>query len=80
MLADTSTASELIKLVWLEYGEGCSEEDLHGVRKTGLFYIVVPDKTCKFKYEKCAEKRGLKYNFTILMPMNFTGVDKYFLL
>jgi len=25
MLADTSTASELVKFVWVEYGEGCSE-------------------------------------------------------
>jgi hypothetical protein len=30
MLADFSTASELMKRVWVEYGEGCSKEDIHG--------------------------------------------------
>jgi len=30
MLADSSTARELIKRVWVEHGEGCSEEDIHG--------------------------------------------------
>jgi hypothetical protein len=29
MLADLSTASELLKRVWVEYGEGCSE-DVYG--------------------------------------------------
>jgi hypothetical protein len=29
MLADSSTASELIKRVCVEYGEGRSEEDIH---------------------------------------------------
>ena len=53
MLADSSTASVLIERVWVEYGEGCSEKDIHGVRKTGLFYSMVPDGTCKFK---CVDK------------------------
>lgn len=43
MLADSSTGSELIRRVWVEYGEGCSEEDIDGVCKTGLFYKMVPD-------------------------------------
>lgn len=43
MLADSPTGSELIRRVWVEYGEGCSEEDIDGVCKTGLFYKMVPD-------------------------------------
>ena len=80
MLADSSTGSDLIKRVWVEYGEGCSEEVIDGVRKTVLFYSVVPDRTCKFKCEKCADGRSCKNSFTILMRVNFTAVDRFFFL
>jgi len=70
----------LIKRVWVEYGEGCSEEENHGVRKTELFYSLVADGTCKFKCEKCAGGRRLKNSFKILTFVIFTVVDKFFLL
>jgi len=77
MLADSSTASELLKSVWVEYGEGCSEEGIQCVRKTGLFYSMVSDGTCKFKCEKCADRIILKNSFTILIRLNFTGVHRF---
>ena len=78
MLADSSTASELLKRVWVEYGEGCNEEGIQCVRKTGLFYSMVPEGTCKFKCEKCADGSIRKNSFTILKRMNFTGVERFF--
>ena len=65
MLADSSTGCELIKRVWVEHGEGCSKEDIHSVRKTGLFCDMVPNGACKFKCENCADGRRRNNNFTI---------------
>ena len=62
MLADSPTGSDLIKRVWVECGEVCCEEDIDGVCITGLFYSVVPDRTCKLKCEKCANGRSRKNN------------------
>lgn len=73
-------ASELIKRVCVEYGEGCSEEDIRVVRKTRLFYSMVPDGTCKFKCEKCVVGRRRKNSFTIFNRVNFTGFDRFFFI
>ena len=55
----------MIKRVWVEHGEGCSEEDIHSVRKAGLFCDMVPNGVCKFKCVKCADGRRRNNNFTI---------------
>ena len=60
MLAGSSSGSELIKRVWVEYGEGCSEEDIDSVRKTGLFYKMLPDGTCKLNVKNVLMEEGVR--------------------
>ncbi|XP_039755819.1 tigger transposable element-derived protein 4-like [Pararge aegeria] len=57
-----------------------SEEDIFNADETGLFFKLTPDKTLKFKGEKCVGGKLSKERITVLVAANMSGTEKRKLL
>lgn len=69
-----------LKDVWPQIRKNYSDENIFNADETGLFYKMTPDKTLKFKGEKCSGGKLSKERITVLLAVNLTGSIKRKLL
>jgi hypothetical protein len=69
------TAAEWLNKVRPEVREGYSDSDIFKADETGIFFRLTPDKTLKFKVDKCAGRKLSKYRITVLCA-NSNGTEK----
>lgn len=62
--------------VWPKLREGYKDEDIFNADETGIFYKLLPDKTLKYKNEKCIGGKLAKERLTALVCTNMTGTEK----
>lgn len=65
---------------WPEISRGYSEDDIFNGDETGLFFKMTPDKTLKFKGEKCSGGKQSKERITVWVCANMSGKEKRRLL
>ncbi|XP_023238913.1 tigger transposable element-derived protein 4-like [Centruroides sculpturatus] len=66
--------------VWPKLRGEYADEDIYNADETGIFYKLLPDKTFKFKKEKCVVGKLAKDRITAFVCANMTGTDKRKLL
>ncbi|XP_023228548.1 tigger transposable element-derived protein 4-like [Centruroides sculpturatus] len=66
--------------VWPKLRGEYADEDIYNADETGIFYKLLPDKTFKFKNEKCVGGKLAKDRITAFVCANMTGTDKRKLL
>ena len=73
---NTETTQEWITTVWPNVREGYADCDIFNADETGIFYRLTPDKTLKFKGEKCVGGKLSKERITVLVCANADGTEK----
>lgn len=76
----SSVVSQWIEEVWLEKKTSYADDDIFNADETGIFYRMAPDKTLKFKGEKCVGGKQSKERLSVLLCANMTGTEKRKLL
>lgn len=69
-----------LNTVWPQIKKKFHSNDIFNADETGLFYRLPPDKTLKFKGEKCIGGKMSKERITVLVCANLTGTEKRKLL
>ncbi|XP_039747898.1 tigger transposable element-derived protein 4 [Pararge aegeria] len=77
---DMNVTNNWISTVWPNLKMKYSPEDIFNADETGLFFKLTPDKTLKFKGEKCVGGKLSKERITVLMAANMSGTEKRKLL
>ncbi|XP_050297254.1 tigger transposable element-derived protein 4-like [Anthonomus grandis grandis] len=65
---------------WPSIAQNYSCEDIFNGDETGLFYKMTPDRTLKFRVEKCVGGKQSKLRYTVWVCANMTGSEKCKLL
>jgi len=73
---DTSVVNDWHTTKWPKLREGFSDQDVFNADETGLFYSLMPDKTLKFKDEKCIGGKLSNERVTVLVCANLLGTEK----
>lgn len=68
--------NDWLTTVWPNLRDGYKDEDIFNTDETGLFFRMMPDKTMKFKGEKCVGGKLSKERLTVLVAANMTGSEK----
>lgn len=74
--APKEVSEEWLKHTWPALSENYQASDIFNADETGLFYNMTPDKTMKFKGEKCTGGKMSKTRLTIMVAANMTGTCK----
>lgn len=74
------TVADWLRNVWPNIAKDYSDENIFNADETGLFYKLTPDRTLKFKGEKCVGGKQSKLRYTVLVCANMTGREKRKLL
>lgn len=77
---DMETVQQWLNEKWPKIRENYQDNDIYNADETGLFFKLTPDKTLKFKGEKCVGGKLPKQRITVLVAANFTGREKRKLL
>lgn len=77
---DTNVTDNWISTVWPTFEKKYSPKDIFNADETGLFFKLTPDKTLKFKGEKCIGGKLSKERITVLVAANMNGTEKRKLL
>lgn len=77
---DMNVTNDWINKVWPKLRDKYSPSDIFNADETGLFFKMTPDKTFKFKGEKCMGGKLSKERITILVAANMSGTEKRKLL
>ncbi|CAH0725646.1 unnamed protein product, partial [Brenthis ino] len=77
---DMNVTNNWISTVWPNLKMKYSPEDIFNADETGLFFKLTPDKTLKFKGEKCVGGKLSKERITVLVAANMSGTEKRKLL
>lgn len=77
---DRTITDSWLEKVWPGLKARYSAEDIFNADETGLFYKLTPNKTLKFKSEKCIGGKLSKERITVLVAANMTGSVKRKLL
>lgn len=77
---DINVTNDWINKVWPKLKEKYSANDIFNADETGLFFKLTPDKTLKFKGEKCVGGKLSKERITVLVAANMNGTEKRKLL
>ncbi|XP_031340904.1 tigger transposable element-derived protein 4-like [Photinus pyralis] len=77
---NTEVVDNWISTVWPTIKEEYSENDVFNADETGLFFKLTPDKTLKFRGEKCVGGKLSKERITVLVCANMSGTEKRKLL
>lgn len=80
MDVNVDTVQHWIKNVWPEIRKGYNDSDIFNADETGLFYKLTPDRTLRFKQEKCIGGKQSKVRVTVLVCANMNGTEKCKLL
>lgn len=75
-----NTVSDWLNNVWPTIAKEYPEENIFNADETGLFYKLTPDRTLKFKGEKCVGGKQSKLRYTVLVCANMSGSEKRKLL
>lgn len=67
---------EWVKEKWPKIREGYADSEIYNADETGIFFKLLPDKTLKFKGEKCTGGKLAKDRLTVLLCANMNGTDK----
>lgn len=65
-----------LKTVWPTIRRNYIDDQIFNADETGLFYKMTPDKTLKFKGEKCTRGKTAKDRIIVLVATNMTGSEK----
>ncbi|KAK9730973.1 hypothetical protein QE152_g14044 [Popillia japonica] len=74
---DRDVTTNWLTNVW---GDGHTDKQIYNADEMGLFCRMSPNRTSKFKGEKCSGGKLSKERLTILVVVNMTGTDKKRLL
>jgi hypothetical protein len=74
------TTEEWLKNVFAEIRKNYRDEQIFNADERGLFFKMTPNKTLKFKGEKCCGGKMSKDRITVLVVANMTGTVKKKLL
>ena len=77
---DINVTNNWISTVWPKLKMKYSPEDIFNADETGLFFKLTPDKTLKFRGEKCVGGKLSKERITVLVAANMSGTEKRKLL
>lgn len=77
---DTAVTNEWLKTKWPQIKSGYADCDIFNADETALFYKLTPDKTLKFRSEKCTGGKLSKDRVTVLVCANADGSEKKRLL
>lgn len=77
---DQTVVDDWLKTVWPDIRRDYCDSNIYNADETGVFYNITPDKTLKFKGEKCVGGKFVKNRLTVLVCANMTGTDKRKLL
>lgn len=77
---DPAVVNAWITTVWPTIMQGYQADDIFNADEAGLFYKLTPDKTLKFKGERCKGGKLSKERITILVCANMSGREKRKLL
>lgn len=77
---DRNLTNGWLESVWPALKVRYPEEDIFNADETGLFFKLTPDRTLKFKSEKCIGGKLSKERITVLVAANMTGTVKRKLL
>ncbi|KAJ2948731.1 hypothetical protein O0L34_g7989 [Tuta absoluta] len=73
---DTNVTHDWITRVWSKFIEKYAPSDIFNADEAGVFYKLTPDKTLKFKGEKCVGGKLSKERITVLVAANMDGTEK----
>ncbi|GBP97282.1 Tigger transposable element-derived protein 4 [Eumeta japonica] len=73
---DTNMTHDWINKVWSKFKEKYAPSDIFNADEAGIFYKLTPDKTLKFKGEKCVGGKLSKERITVLVAANMDGTEK----
>lgn len=77
---DMNVVAEWLRNKWPTIRQHFHNDDIFNADETGLFYKLTPDKTLKFKGERCRGGKLSKDRITVLVCANLTGNEKRRLL
>jgi hypothetical protein len=70
------TTAEWLSTIWPKMREGYSDSNIFNADETGLFFRLTPERTLKFKGEKCVGGKLLKDSVIVLVCTNADGTKK----
>ncbi|KAJ8718060.1 hypothetical protein PYW07_005990 [Mythimna separata] len=73
---DTNVTHDWINRVWSRITEKYAPSDIFNADEAGIFYKLTPDKTLKFKGEKCVGGKLSNERITVLVAANMNGTEK----
>lgn len=71
-----SDVHDWLEKVWPTLRAQFSDDEIFNADETGLFYKLTPDKTLKFKGEKCTGGKLSKERITVMVAANMSGTAK----
>lgn len=77
---EQSDVTEWQTKVWPNLRAKFSDDEIFNADETGLFYKLTPDKTLKFRGEKCSGGKLSKDRITVMVAANMSGTIKKKLL
>lgn len=79
-VVDRSITNDWVENVWPKLRAGYGDEAIFNADEMGLFFRLTPDRSLKFKGEKCSGGKLSKERVTVLVAANMTGSIKRKLL
>uniref|UniRef100_A0A2S2NVD0 Tigger transposable element-derived protein 4 n=1 Tax=Schizaphis graminum TaxID=13262 RepID=A0A2S2NVD0_SCHGA len=73
---DLNVANSWLINVCPKLNEKYTPEDIFNAGETGIYYRLTPDKTLKFKGEKCVGSNLSKERITVFVAANMSGTEK----
>ena len=70
---DLNVTGDWVCITWPEIRWSYKDEDIFNGDEAGIFYKLTPDKTFKFKNEKCIGGKLSKQRVTVFVCANMTG-------
>uniref|UniRef100_A0A2H1W5C7 SFRICE_029010 n=1 Tax=Spodoptera frugiperda TaxID=7108 RepID=A0A2H1W5C7_SPOFR len=77
---EQSDVTEWLARVWPNLRARFTDDEIFNADETGLFYKLTPDKTLKFRGEKCSGGKLSKDRITVMVAANMSGTTKKKLL
>ncbi|XP_025191773.1 tigger transposable element-derived protein 4-like [Melanaphis sacchari] len=75
---NTEITQNWIEKVWPKLREGYTDDQIYNADETGLFYKMLPNRTLKFKGEKCSGGKMSKERLTVLVSASMTVIVRLF--
>ncbi|KAE9540952.1 hypothetical protein AGLY_004197 [Aphis glycines] len=73
---DLNVTNSWLINVWPKLNEKYTLDNIFNADETGIFYKMIPDKTLKFKGEKCVGGKLSKERITAFVAANMSGTEK----